>query len=142
MASVGALSAKRKLCEISASLDEPQANTIGLNECDTNADTCCLGQNFIILQFSTPMRTAYVYAYIQSYQPVENVPIVTGATAYDDPVTGQTYILIFHESLYYGTKLDHSLINPNELRNYGLKVMIILLTKTGTSRFIQKTTLS
>ena len=135
MASVGALSAKRKLCEISASPDEPQANIMSLNECDTNADMCCLGQNFIILQYSMPMRTADVYAFIQSYQPVENV-------AYDDPVTGQTYILIFHESLYYGTKLDHSLINPNELRNYGLKVMIILLTKTGTSRFIQKTTLS
>ena len=91
MASVGALSAKRKLCEISALLDKPQANTVGLNECDTNADTCCLGQNFIILQFSTPMRTADVYVYIQSYQPVENVPIVTGATAYNDPITSQTY---------------------------------------------------
>ena len=41
---------------------------------------------------------------------------MTGATAYDDPVTGVTYILLFHESLYYGTKLDHSLINPNQVR--------------------------
>ena len=45
-----------------------------------------------------------------------NVPIVSGATAYDDP-NGETYILIFHESLYYGTKLEHSLINPNQIRH-------------------------
>ena len=44
---------------------------------------------------------------------MQNVPIVTGATAYDDPITGETFILLFHESLYYGKKLDHSLINPN-----------------------------
>ena len=43
-------------------------------------------------------------------------------TAYDDDATGQTYILVFHEALYYGNKLDHSLINPNQLRNYGIKV--------------------
>lgn len=49
-----------------------------------------------------------------------NVPIVTGATAYDDPITGQTIILVFNESLYYGTKLDHSLINPNQIRSYGI----------------------
>ena len=43
-------------------------------------------------------------------------------TAYDDDATGQTYILVFHEALYYGNKLDHSLINPNQLGNYGVKV--------------------
>ena len=88
------------------------------NECDTNANTCCLGKNFIVL---TPTyRTADVYAYDTSIQPIENVPIVSGATAYDDPITGDTYILVFNESLYHGKKLDHTLINPNQLRAYGL----------------------
>jgi hypothetical protein len=63
-------------------------------------------------------RTADVYAYDKSIAPIENVPIVTGATAYDDPVSSQTFIFVFHESLYYGTKLDHSLINPNQVRHY------------------------
>jgi hypothetical protein len=45
---------------------------------------------------------------------------VSGATAYDDPVSGETFILVFHEPLYYGTKLDHSLINPNQVRAYGI----------------------
>ena len=98
--------------------NEPTVNTSADNECDTNADTCCLGTNFVILHHT--FRTADVYAYDSSIKPVENIPIVTGATAYDDPVTGDTFILVFHESLYYGTRLDHSLINPNQLRSYGI----------------------
>jgi hypothetical protein len=88
------------------------------NECDTNADTCCLGKNFLVLH--STFRTADVYAYDTSIKPIENVSIVTGATAYDDPVTATTYILVFHESLYHGTKLDHSLINPNQIRSFGI----------------------
>lgn len=93
-------------------------NTRAANEADTNADTCCLGQNFLILHYTN--RVADVYAYDKSLAPLHNVPIVTGATAYDCPITRRTYILVFHESLFYGTKLDHSLINPNQLRAYGV----------------------
>jgi hypothetical protein len=88
------------------------------NECDTNADTCCLGRNFVVLH--STFRTADVYAYDTSIKPIENVPIVSGATAYDDATTGTTFILVFHEALYYGTKLDHTLINPNQVRSYGI----------------------
>jgi hypothetical protein len=28
--------------------------------------------------------------------------------------------LVFNEALYYGTQLDHSLINPNQVRAYGI----------------------
>ena len=45
---------------------------------------------------------------------------MSGATAWDDPTTGETYILVINEALYYGTKLDHSLINPNQIRAYGI----------------------
>ena len=96
---------------------DPPPNTTADNKCDTNADTCCLGKNFIVL--NSTYRTADVYAYDTSrIQPIENVPIVTAATAFDDPETGDTFILIFNESLYYGEKLDHSLVNPNQIRAY------------------------
>ena len=65
-------------------------------------------------------RTADVYPYDSSYKPMVNVPIVTGATAWDDPHSGETYILIFNESLFYGPKLNHSLINPNQIRMNGI----------------------
>jgi hypothetical protein len=61
-----------------------------------------------------------VYAYDKSYKPQEGVPIVVGGAAYDDPTTGTTYILVFNEALYYGIKLDHSLINPNQVLSYGI----------------------
>ena len=76
---------------------DPPANTHADNECDTNADTCCLGRNFIVL--TSTYRTADVYAYDTSIKPIENIPIVSGATAFDDLTTGNTYILVFHESL-------------------------------------------
>ena len=98
--------------------EDPPENTGANNECDSNADTCCLGKNFVVLHAT--YRTADVYAYNTSIKPIENVPIVSGATAYDDPVSGDTFILVFHESLYYGTTLDHSLINPNQVRAYGI----------------------
>ena len=56
-----------------------------------------------------------MYSYNDAYNPIENVPIVSGTTAYDH-ANGSTYIPVFHESLYLGTKMQHSLINPNQVR--------------------------
>ena len=91
---------------------------MGTNESDSNADTCCPGTNFIVLSYT--QRTADVYPYDATYAPMSNVPIVTGATAWTDPMDNKTYILVFNESLYYGTKLKHSLINPNQIRHNGI----------------------
>lgn len=87
------------------------------NEADTNADTCCLGSNFTVLSYTN--RTADVYPYDASYEPVKSVPIVSGATTYHHP-NGDAFILIINEALYYGDKLDHSLINPNQVRHNGI----------------------
>ena len=61
-----------------------------------------------------------MYSYIKDISPIFGVPILSGATAWDDPVTGQTYILVINEVLYYGNKMDHSLINVNQIRAYGI----------------------
>ena len=88
------------------------------NECDTNADTCCLGKNFVIIEFT--QRKADMYAYIKDIAPIVGVTIVSGETAWDDPVTRQTYILVINKGLYYCNNMDHSLINPNQIRDYGI----------------------
>lgn len=108
----------RRIGSVAAKHPEPNAGTIAYNECDTNADTCCLGKNFIVLEYTR--RTADVYAYDKSISPIENVPIVSGATAWEDPKSGTSYILVINEALYYGAKLDHSLINPNQVRAFGI----------------------
>ena len=56
------------------------------------------------------------------YEAVRNVPIVTGATVWTNAVDGTAYLLIFHESLWMGDKLDHTLVNLNQLRAYGINV--------------------
>ena len=37
-------------------------------------------------------------------------------------MTGQTVIIIINESLYYGKKLDHLIINTKQLRSYGISL--------------------
>jgi hypothetical protein len=105
---------------------DPVANTVADNECDTNADTCCLGKNFVVLHAT--YRTVDVYAYDASIKPIKNVPIVSGANAYDVPSTGLTYIRVFNESLYYGERLDHSLIAPIKCVPMAFRSGIIRLT--------------
>ena len=61
------------------SYSEPIAGTLDDNECDTNADTCCLGKNFVILEYT--QRTADVYAYMKYIEPIVGVPIVSGEKA-------------------------------------------------------------
>ena len=98
---------------------EAPPNTKAINETDSNADTCCLGKNFALL--APTERTADVYPYDTSYEPLHNVPIVSAATAWDDPESGLTWLLVINEGLFYGSKLNHSLLNPNQLRYHGIQ---------------------
>jgi uncharacterized membrane protein YgcG len=107
--------------EINASRSvPPQPGVAAANECDSNADTCCAGTNFVVMQYTS--RFADVYPYDSSYQPIKDVPIVSAATAWTNPETDQTFILVFNETLYYGTSLPHTLWNPNQLRHNGVEV--------------------
>ena len=40
----------------------------------------------------------------------------------DDPITGHTSILEFHQGLWFGTRLLNSLINPNQCRLFGISL--------------------
>lgn len=53
---------------------------------------------------------------------IQNVPIVHAATAWQSPITGQTYILVLNEALWMGDSLEHTLVNPNQLRHFGTTV--------------------
>ena len=99
---------------IKESPDGTKAN----NEADTNADTIVAGCNFT--NIGNTNRVADVYGFTTDLGKCDNVPIATAATAWTDPQSDVTYILVFHETLFYGDRLDHSLINPNNLRHYGI----------------------
>ena len=89
-------------------------------ELDTRADTCCAGMNCRPIYFTG--QQCDVQGFHDDFTPVPNVPIATVATAWSDPFTGQGYILIIHEVLFFGNNMNHSLINPNQLRHFGVEV--------------------
>ena len=67
-------------------------------------------------------RTDNVYPYDTYYEPMYNVPIVTGASKYMNRNTGKLFIIVINEAFYYGEKIGQSLINPNQLQSYGTMV--------------------
>ena len=89
-------------------------------ELDSHADTVVLGRNCVILSYTG--RECDVSPYTDVYDAIKGVPIVTGATAWTTQATGETYILVFHEALWMGNTMDHSLLNPNQMRHYGIQV--------------------
>ena len=89
-------------------------------EMDSHADTIVLGSNAIILHYTS--RVCDVSPYSNSYEPIKNVPIVTGATAVTSGATAETVILVFNEAIWMGDHLQHSLLNPNQLRHHGIVV--------------------
>ena len=97
-------------------IEETEPVNISVNELDTKADTCCLGSNLMVLKMIS--ITSGVYPYDPSCTPFYNVPIVSGATTVTDSITENSFFMVINEALYYGKKLDHSLINPNQLRCY------------------------
>ena len=89
-------------------------------ELDSHADTTVAGSNCVILHYTG--KECDVTPYRDDYQPVSNIPIVTAATAWQSPSTGQTYILVFNEALWMGDSMETTLVNPNQLRHYGTQV--------------------
>ena len=98
---------------------EPVEGTAAQNELDTRADTICCGLNWKLL--STTGQQCNVNGFHESFDSIPDVPVATAATAYTTS-DGTTYILIVNEALYFGSSLDHSLINPNQIRHYGIPV--------------------
>ena len=85
-----------------------------------HADMTVLGLNCVILSYTG--KECEVSPYSSVYEAVRNVPVVTGAMVWMNIMDGMAYLLIFHESLWMGDKLDHTLVNPNQLRAYGVGI--------------------
>jgi len=89
-------------------------------ELDSHADTCVAGPNCIIIE-----RTGFtvnVTGFSNKQGSFQDVPIVKAATAYDDPKTGATYILVIGQAIYMGSDVKHTLLCPNQLRYNGVIV--------------------
>ena len=80
------------------------------------ADTCCAGKNWKLL--TATGFTCDVFPFKEGYAATTNVPVATCATLITDTY-GQSFILIGHEMLYFGSAMERSLLNQNQIRHYG-----------------------
>jgi hypothetical protein len=92
----------------------------GRSELDSHADTCVAGSNTVPLWYTD--HKVSVSSFIGEYQPLEDIPPASVATAWDDPKDGSVVILIIDEALYFGDRMPHTLLCPNQLRFNGLIV--------------------
>ena len=98
----------------------PQPTSYGHIELDTHANTTVLGSNCVVPSYTG--KECEVSPYSSQYEAVRNIPVVMGATVWTNDADGTAYLLIFHESLWMGDKWDHKLVNPNQLRAYGVNI--------------------
>ena len=82
----------------------------GQTHLDSHADTCVCGANFVMLEREDQVAEfADVSPFLDDYEPIKDIPIASCATTWIDPENGQPHVLVLHQSLYFGNKLDHSL---------------------------------
>ena len=93
-------------------------DVVGRLESDSHADTSVAGANFTPIAFTN--HSCDVQPFSDKYAPVKNVPIATAGTAYDNPNTGETLILVVHQVLWM-PDMPNSLLNPNQVRSCGVQ---------------------
>ena len=86
---------------------------------DTHADTCCAGSNWTPLHFTGEIFE--VSPFLNIYAPVQEIPVARCCTVWTDD-EGKEYLLVGDEMLWFGTALENSLINPNQIRACGLSI--------------------
>jgi hypothetical protein len=120
---IGAIySSVRRIMQSRQRVTVPEIHTPSMcrAELDSHADTCGVNDTAYILEYTD--RVVDVGPFSDEYSPMPEVPIVKAALAYDHPDTGETFILILGQALYFGQKLSNCLINPNQLRANGIIV--------------------
>ena len=66
-------------------------------------------------------KSCQVAPYHPDYANMKDIPIVQAGTAFDDPNTGETIILVINQGLYFGDKLPNSLINQIIIPEYDIR---------------------
>ena len=93
---------------------------IARNELDTHADTSCAGSNWALMELTGEI--CEVAPFLDSYDPVTKVPVARCGTVWTNPDSGEETLLVHDQMLWFGSALPHALVNPNQVRAYGLEV--------------------
>ena len=63
-----------------------------------------------------------VTPFLDSYEPINEIPLAHCGAVWTDPMTMQDYLLVSDQMLWFGDSLQNSLINPNQIRANGIPV--------------------
>ena len=107
--------ARVKRCKTEEDVHWDPADT----DVDNHADTHVFGKNFRPIYFTSEVCS--VAPFLDEYQEQEDVQICTAATAFDT-THGETIILRFGQGLWFGNRMEKSLLNPNQCRFFGIPV--------------------
>jgi hypothetical protein len=69
-----------------------------------------------------------------------DINIAAGATAYTSKTTGITFIFVINEGLWFGSRMENSLINPNQLHMFGIDLCDDPFDQHRALRFIDPNT--
>ena len=86
---------------------------------DTHADTCCAGANWTPMHYTGEI--CEVSPFLNTYAPLQEIPVARCCTVWTDD-EGKEYLLVGDEMLWFGTALENSLMNPNQIRAYGISI--------------------
>jgi hypothetical protein len=70
---------------------------------------------------NTSLNTT-VHSFSEQSTPFASIPIGPIATSWTNDQTGETFVLLFPESLYFGDRLPYTLLCPNQMRAFGVTV--------------------
>ncbi len=87
-------------CHFNISSLSQTSNSIILLSCSP-ADTW--GVNTVAKILSYTEEIVQVSAYSPAIEKIENIPIVSAATAYDDAISGETYVVIINQTIFWVT---------------------------------------
>jgi hypothetical protein len=90
------------------------------SELDSHADTCCAGDNSVVITRSG--RYVDVSPFSSTYDALKSVEVVQAGTVWVNPTDGITYILVLNEALDLTGKLNKLLLNPNQIQCNGVTV--------------------
>ena len=87
----------------------------GRLETDSHADTCCAGNNCVVLEFTN--NVIDVYPYHKDLGQMASVPIASMATLVTD-VDGQECFFVINEAFWFGPTMEQTLIFTNQVHSY------------------------
>jgi hypothetical protein len=61
-----------------------------------------------------------VTPFLDSYKLEKEVMVARCGTVWISPNTDHEYLLVGDQMLWFGSQMDHSLINPNQICEYGI----------------------